>query len=135
MSLAASLQSLQFINAVTEFKNGVASEGGACTDHEYDAYVSIAHKYIADGSHFEVNIDSRTKKEIMSYLPRDKYEDRYQVRASRLRQHDRGQGSRRCELDILQKYVELRHLGSNIFQVSYISKRRTAANLWLYVPR
>lgn len=59
-------QSLQFIVAAAEFKESLATSAIANGKMDFDNFVSTVDKYIKDSSPFEVNIDSKSKRDIMS---------------------------------------------------------------------
>ena len=70
-------QSFQFLVDVSDFKKEVLLE--AKSDERarifkgYGGYLAIINDYINDGSHSEVNIDSRTKSGILEYATFDLY--------------------------------------------------------------
>ena len=61
-------ESFQFLEDVSHFKHKTLIEA-ARNERKFKGfggYVAIVNDYIADGSHSEVNIDSRTKQDILS---------------------------------------------------------------------
>lgn len=65
-------QSFQFLVDVFEFKNELllleaGSDERARTFKGFGGYLAIVNDYIKDGSHSEVNIDSRTKRDILAF--------------------------------------------------------------------
>lgn len=69
-------QSFQFLVDASEFQgsvyaalNNVVEDGKDC----YDEFVGIVNEYIKDNSNSEINIDSRTKKNIMGFEERSSY--------------------------------------------------------------
>ncbi|CAN0409712.1 unnamed protein product, partial [Ectocarpus sp. 12 AP-2014] len=56
----------------SKFKISVhaAHQGG---NDSYEEFIAIVDEYIKDNSNFEVNIDSRTKKEILGFGERSAY--------------------------------------------------------------
>ncbi|CAB1108068.1 unnamed protein product [Ectocarpus sp. CCAP 1310/34] len=65
-------ESFQFLVDVSKFKSSVhaAHQGG---NDSYEEFIVIVDEYIEDNSNFEVNIDSRTKKEILGFGDRSAY--------------------------------------------------------------
>jgi len=59
------MQSLQFLVAAADFQESVAASA-ATNDTSFNTLRAIVSKFIKDSSPFEVNIDSNTKRNIMS---------------------------------------------------------------------
>lgn len=68
-------ESFQFVEDVAEFNEYVLLEAemDAKKFKGFGGYVAIVNDYIRDSSHSEVNIDSRTKKEILKWCTFDAY--------------------------------------------------------------
>lgn len=62
-------ESFQFLEDVSYFKREtlIEAERSEKRFKGFGGYVAIVNDYIADGSHSEVNIDSRTKQDILSF--------------------------------------------------------------------
>ena len=80
-------QSFQFLVDVSDFKKEVLLEANsderARIFKGYGGYLAIINDYINDGSHSEVNIDSRTKSGILEYATFDLYSALDVVRQSK----------------------------------------------------
>ena len=68
------LQSFQFLVDASEFQSSIHAatsiqEGKDC----YEEFVSIINEYIKDNSNSEINIDSRTKTQILRFEGRSSY--------------------------------------------------------------
>ena len=79
-------QSLQFLVAAGAFKESLAKESLATPDTadgktSFDTFVAVVNKFIEDNSPFEVNIDSKTKREILSRSNRAGFQELSQVGA------------------------------------------------------
>lgn len=61
-----SSQSLQFLVEAEDFRKSFAASAESNDTTTFATFVGITDKYIKDSSHFEVNIDSKTKMEILA---------------------------------------------------------------------
>lgn len=63
-------QSFQFLVDVSEFHKSIRTQDGK---DDFEEFLAIVNDYIKDGSNFEINIDHRTKKDILKFSERSAY--------------------------------------------------------------